>query len=204
MKTLEDSASYAWGLQTAKNLQQQDLFLNPSFVEKGFLDADTTKGKPLFTEEQLRGIERRLQERMLAKISEKNKIQGEKFLAQNKTKPGVVTLPNGLQYQVVKPGNGPKPQMGYIAFVNLIVSTVDGRMIENTAHAGQPIALPVGTMQGYMWTGALALMPTGSTWRFFVPSELAFGADPRSPAGPNAVLVFEVELVNSRPAPTKK
>ncbi|MCX6138021.1 MAG: FKBP-type peptidyl-prolyl cis-trans isomerase [Ignavibacteriales bacterium] len=211
MKTLEDSASYAIGFQTAKNLQQQDFVLNPTFVEKGILDADTTKGKALFTDEQLRGVAMQLQERLKVRHmekmkvqAEKNKTEGPKFLAENKAKQGVVTTTSGLQYKILAPGSGAKPKMSQVVGLRFNCKTIDGKEVDNSNQYGGMVSVPVGAVNKG-WTEALQLMSVGSKWQIVVPAELGFGdRAPYPTVAPNAVLIYELELMAIEPAGHKK
>ncbi len=133
---------------------------------------------------------------MAGKAAAANKVQGEKFLAENKTKPGVTTLPSGLQIKVLKQGNGPKPKATDTVTVHYEGKLIDGTIFDSSLKRGQPASFPVnGVIPG--WTEALQLMPVGSTWQLFIPSNLAYGEHPRpgGPIGPNAVLTFEVQLL---------
>jgi FKBP-type peptidyl-prolyl cis-trans isomerase FklB len=125
-----------------------------------------------------------------------NKKEGEAFLADNKSKEGVVALPSGLQYKVLKEGNGPKPTATDSVVCNYRGTLINGTEFDSSTKHGGPATFPVnGVIKG--WTEALQLMPVGSKWQLFVPSDLAYaergaGAD----IGPNATLIFEVELVS--------
>jgi FKBP-type peptidyl-prolyl cis-trans isomerase FklB len=125
-----------------------------------------------------------------------NKKAGDAFLADNKTKDGVVTLPSGLQYKVITQGTGPKPTASDTVSCNYKGTLIDGKVFDASASHGGPIEFPVnGVIRG--WTEALQLMPVGSKWQLFIPSDLAYG--PRGAGadiGPNSTLVFEVELVS--------
>ena len=211
MKTLEDSASYAIGLQTARNLQQQDFALNPVFVEKGIRDADTTKGKALFTDKQLSvvamSLQKRIQDRQMEKMKvqgENNKVEGPKFLAENKTKPGVVTTASGLQYKILTAGTGAKPKMGQIVGLRFICQTIDGKEVDNSVRYGEVVSVPVGAVNKG-WTEALQLMSVGSKWQIVLPADIGFGERaPYPTVGANAVLIYELELIVIEPAGHKK
>jgi FKBP-type peptidyl-prolyl cis-trans isomerase len=128
---------------------------------------------------------------------EKNKKAGEAFLAANKEKPGVVTLPSGLQYKILQPGSGPKPTASDSVVCNYRGTLVDGTEFDSSFKRGQPATFPVGqVIKG--WTEALQLMPVGSKWELFIPSDLAYGERGTNggPIGPNETLIFEVELVS--------
>ena len=133
---------------------------------------------------------------MAGKAATSNKVEGEKFLAANKVKPGVTTLPSGLQYKVLKQGTGPKPTAADKVTVHYEGKLIDGTIFDSSIKRGEPISFDVtGVIPG--WTEALQLMPVGSTWQLFIPSNLAYGEHPRpgGPIGPNAVLTFEVQLI---------
>jgi FKBP-type peptidyl-prolyl cis-trans isomerase len=140
---------------------------------------------------------RRKQEEKMQAATEVNKKEGEAFLAANKNKEGVVTLPSGLQYKILKEGAGPKPTATDSVVCNYRGTLLDGTEFDSSYKRGQPVTFPVNrVIKG--WTEALQLMPVGSKWQLFVPAELAYG--PRGGAGgaigPNATLIFEVELIS--------
>jgi FKBP-type peptidyl-prolyl cis-trans isomerase FklB len=129
-------------------------------------------------------------------MAETNKKDGDAFLAENKTKAGVVTLPSGLQYKILSEGTGPKPTAADSVVCNYKGTLLDGTEFDSSAKHGGPATFPVsGVIKG--WTEALQLMPVGSKWQLFVPSDLAYGQ--RGAGGgiaPNSTLIFEVELVS--------
>lgn len=126
--------------------------------------------------------------------SDKNKAAGQAFLATNKTKPGVVTLPSGLQYKVIKEGNGPKPTAADTVTVNYEGKLIDGTEFDSSYKRNEPATFPVGGVIAG-WTEALQLMKVGSTWELFIPADLAYGENGPAVIGPNQVLVFKVELL---------
>ncbi len=128
--------------------------------------------------------------------SMQNKQAGDAFLAQNKTKPGVVTLPDGLQYKVITAGTGPKPTANDEVTVNYAGTFISGKEFDSSYKRGEPATFPVsGVIAG--WTEALQLMPKGSTWMLYVPSSLAYGEQGMPPViGPNETLIFKVELLD--------
>jgi FKBP-type peptidyl-prolyl cis-trans isomerase len=136
------------------------------------------------------------QEAAMQKTGEINKKAGDDFLAQNKTKEGVVALPDGLQYKILKEGTGPKPAATDSVVCNYRGTLLDGTEFDSSYKRGQPATFPVsGVIKG--WTEAVQLMPVGSKWQLFIPADLAYGN--RAPApeiGPNATLIFEVELLS--------
>ena len=125
---------------------------------------------------------------------ETNKKDGDAFLAANKTKPGVVTLPSGLQYKILTTGTGPKPTATDSVVCNYRGTLIDGTEFDSSYKRGQPATFPVnGVIKG--WTEALQLMPVGSKWQLFVPPDLAYGTrGAGNEIPPNSTLIFEVEL----------
>jgi FKBP-type peptidyl-prolyl cis-trans isomerase FklB len=147
---------------------------------------------------QLQTEMRAKQEEKLKLAAETNKKAGEEFLAANKAKDGVVTLPSGLQYKILTEGTGPKPTATDTVSCNYRGTLLDGKEFDSSYKRGQPASFQVtGVIKG--WTEALQLMPVGSKWQLYIPSELGYGdrgADPRSGIGPGATLIFEVELLS--------
>jgi FKBP-type peptidyl-prolyl cis-trans isomerase FklB len=143
---------------------------------------------------------RKKQEAQVQQQAEANKKEGETFLAENKAKEGVITLPSGLQYKILTPGTGPKPTANDQVVCNYKGALINGTEFDSSAKHGGPATFPVtGVIKG--WTEALQLMPVGSKWELFVPSDLAYG--PRGAGGgigPNSTLIFEVELVSIQAA----
>src|SRR5208282_3574512 len=125
-----------------------------------------------------------------------NKTEGEAFLAANKSKDGVVTLPSGLQYKILTAGTGPKPTASDSVVCNYRGTLINGTEFDSSYKRGQPATFGVGqVIKG--WTEALQLMPVGSKWQLFIPSSLAYGErGAGADIGPNATLIFEVELVS--------
>jgi FKBP-type peptidyl-prolyl cis-trans isomerase FklB len=133
----------------------------------------------------------------LAKIvGEKNQKEGEAFLAENKKKEGVITLPSGLQYKVIKAGSGNKPKATDTVSVHYQGTLVNGTEFDSSYRRGQPVSFPVnGVIPG--WTEALQLMEAGAKWQIVIPSNLAYGDRGAGPQiGPNATLIFEIELIS--------
>jgi FKBP-type peptidyl-prolyl cis-trans isomerase FklB len=132
----------------------------------------------------------------MQKTGEINKKAGEDFLAQNKTKPGVVALPDGLQYKILKEGTGPKPTANDTVVCNYRGTLLDGTEFDSSYKRGQPATFPVsGVIKG--WTEGVQLMPVGSKWQLFLPADLAYGnRGAGQDIGPNATLIFEVELLS--------
>ena len=139
----------------------------------------------------------------MQQAAEVNKKEGDAFLAANKTKDGVVTLPSGLQYKILTQGTGPKPTPTDSVVCNYKGTLLNGTEFDSSYKRGQPATFPVGgVIKG--WTEALQLMPVGSKWQLFVPSDLAYGQrGPGGGIGPNSTLVFEVELISIKSKPPK-
>jgi FKBP-type peptidyl-prolyl cis-trans isomerase len=202
LKTPKDKASYAMGMNIGNGLRKQSVDIDPAILARGLRDA-FANGKTLLTEDEVRTILTQLQADMrkkqqeLAQVaSENNKKQGIAFLEANKTKEGVVTLPSGLQYKVLQEGTGAKPTVTDSVVCNYRGTLLDNTEFDSSYKRGQPITIPVtGVIKG--WTEALQLMPVGSKWQLFVPSDLAYGErGAGGPIGPNATLIFEIELVS--------
>ena len=198
----KQKVSYSWGYNLGRNLKAQGVELDPQAIARGMADAMGGGSMALKEDEMmacLQAFARELQAKqagMANKASTTNKIEGERFLASNKTKPGVTTLPSGLQYKILKQGNGPKPRPTDKVTVHYEGKLIDGTVFDSSLKRGQPISFDVvGVIPG--WTEALQLMPVGSTWQLFIPSNLAYGEHPRpgGPIGPNAVLTFEAQLI---------
>jgi FKBP-type peptidyl-prolyl cis-trans isomerase len=201
LKTPKDKASYAMGMNIGNGLRKQSVDIDPAILARGLRDA-FANGKTLLTEDEVRTILTQLQADMRKKqqevaqvAAENNKKQGIAFLEANKTKEGVVTLPSGLQYKVLQEGTGAKPTVTDSVVCNYRGTLLDNTEFDSSYKRGQPITIPVtGVIKG--WTEALQLMPVGSKWQLFVPSDLAYGErGAGGPIGPNATLIFEIELV---------
>jgi FKBP-type peptidyl-prolyl cis-trans isomerase len=206
LKTQKDKASYAIGLNIGKSMKKDAVDIDPSILLRGLKDG-LAGGKPLLTDDEARAsmvalqadLRKKQEEKMLVQ-GEANKKTGETFLAENKTKDGVVTLPSGLQYKVLTEGTGPKPKATDTVVCNYKGTLLDNTEFDSSYKRGQPATFPVsGVIKG--WTEALQLMSVGSKWQLFIPSELAYGArgGPGGGIGPNATLVFEVELMSIHP-----
>jgi len=210
-KELKTKASYSIGLQVGQNLgrsfKAQSIDLDTDEIIKGITDG--LKGaKPSLSEAEIKAcmdaFEKELvgkQQEMAAKADaeakvagERNKKEGDAFLAANKAKPGVKTLPSGLQYKVLTEGKGAMPKLSDSVKAHYSGKLLDGTEFDSSIKRGQPATFEVsGVIKG--WTEALQLMKVGSKWQLFVPSNLAYGERGRPSIPPNAVLVFEVELL---------
>lgn len=202
LKSTQDSVSYVIGMNIGQNIKAQKVDVTLEALARGIkdvLDSSTT----LITDEQADVLMNAFQQRMMAKQEEeakaagaKNKIEGEAFLAANKSKPGVRVTESGLQYKVITMGNGPKPKPNQTVTVHYRGTTIDGTEFDSSYKRGQPAKFGVGqVIRG--WTEAMQLMPVGSKWELYIPAELAYGERGAGGSiGPNATLIFEVELLS--------
>ena len=202
LKTQKDKQSYAMGMNLAMGLQRQGVTLDPALVARGMKDA-SAGGKTLLTEDEVRTTLQQLQSDIRQKMESKaheaagaNRKEGEAFLAANKTKEGVVALPSGLQYKILKEGTGPKPKASDTVTCNYRGTLINGNEFDSSYKRGQPASFPVGgVIKG--WTEVLQLMPVGSKWQLFIPADLAYGdSPPTRDIGPGDTLIFEVELLS--------
>ena len=202
MKTQMDSVSYGIGLDIGKNLKAQSIEVNAQTLAAGIHDA-VTGGKTLLTDEQVQKCMTEFQQQLMAKneakaheMGEKNTKIGAEFLAANKSKEGVKTTPSGLQYKILTAGTGTRPTADQTVTVNYRGTLIDGTEFDNSYKRGQPTTYPVSQfVKG--WVEALLMMPTGSKWQLFIPSDLAYGErSPTATIPPNSVLIFELELLS--------
>jgi len=197
LKNLKEKVSYSIGLNMGSNMKRQSVDIDLNIFAKGIQDG-LVGAKPLLTDQEI-------QETMVAfqkEMMEKYKKQGEGFLAENKKKEGVKTLTDGLQYKVIKAGTGKKPKADDTVTVNYRGTLIDGTEFDSSYKRGQPATFAVsgGVIKG--WTEALQLMEEGAKWELFIPSDLAYGERGRPGViGPNATLIFEVELVSIKEKP---
>jgi FKBP-type peptidyl-prolyl cis-trans isomerase len=201
-------ASYAIGMMLGHNWQQQGIDVDLNLVMRGLKDAQSG-GATLLTPQEMQttlaGYQKTLaakQQEMQKELAVKNKAEGEAFLATNKDQPGVVTLPDGLQYKIITDGSGPMPASNDTVSVNYRGTFIDGTEFDGSERVGHPIQFQANrVIPG--WTEALTHMKAGSKWRLFIPSELAYGQMGRPPRiPPNATLIFDVELLSVVPPAT--
>jgi len=207
LKTRKEKFSYALGMdigtQVGGSLKKQSVDVDWNLASEGLKDA-MSGGKTRLTQEEAKAVldevqadVRKQQQEKMQQAAATNKAEGEKFLAANKAKEGVITLPSGLQYKILKAGDGPKPTANDQVVCNYRGTLINGTEFDSSYKRGQPATFGVGqVIKG--WTEALQLMPVGSKWQLFIPSSLAYGErpDPRSGIEPNATLIFEVELLS--------
>jgi FKBP-type peptidyl-prolyl cis-trans isomerase FklB len=194
LKNSLDSFSYAVGLSLANFYKEQGVQnINNALVLKALNDVKS--GKQLLTEQQINAC---IMDYMQISKSEKaspNKKAGQAFLEQNKTKPGVITTASGLQYSIITEGTGARPTGDEQVKVHYHGTLLDGTIFDSSVQRGEPITLGIrNVIPG--WTEALQLMPVGSKWKLFIPSDLAYGDNQAGPSiGPGSTLIFEVELL---------
>ena len=206
LKTEQDKISYAIGVSIMRNFKQQSIDLNLDRIMQGMKDV-RGDGKLLLTDDELtttmttfQADQRQKQMKAAQVATEENTKAGAAFMAANKTKDGVVTLPSGLQYKILKAGDGPKPTATDTVECNYRGTLINGTEFDSSYKRGQPATFPVGrVIPG--WREILPLMPVGSKWQVFIPADLAYG--PRAVSqliSPNSTLIFELELLAIKPA----
>jgi len=207
LTTRKQKFSYALGMNIgtgySQGLKKQSLEVDWNLVTQGLKDA-ATGGKTRLSEDEAKAVltevnneVQKQQQQKTQELAAKNKTEGEAFLAANKDKEGVVTLPSGLQYKILKAGDGPKPTASDQVVCNYKGTLVNGTEFDSSYKRGQPATFGVGqVIKG--WTEALQLMPVGSKWQLFIPSSLAYGerGEPRGGIEPNETLIFEVEVLS--------
>jgi len=189
------------GMDIGRGLTQIKDDIDIKVVEQA-LEATIKGDKTSLTQEEALQVRQEFMQQMQAKrvaeqkvAADKNKADGVKFLAENKSKAGVKTTASGLQYLVEKEGTGAKPKATDTVKVNYLGTKIDGTKFDSSYDRGQPATFPLnGVIKG--WSEGLQLMPVGSKYKLFVPADLAYGENAPGPIGPNATLVFEVELLD--------
>lgn len=200
LETLEQKVNYAIAQNMAQNFEQGGLTIEPEAFAQALKDVRDGV-EPRLTDDEMQSAMQAFQEQALAKreeeqkrISEANAAEGAAFLEANKAKEGVITTESGLQYRVITEGSGVKPSATDTVTVHYSGKLLDGTEFDSSYARQEPVNFPVnGVIAG--WTEALQLMPQGSKWELFIPSDLAYGPGGNGPIPPNAVLTFEVELL---------
>ncbi len=200
-KDLKDKESYSMGYQFGQSLKSQGVEINYDVYTSGLRDS-LGGAKPAMSPEEMQTTVTDLQKRLAAArqkeieaIAEKNLAAGKAFMEENKKKEGVVTLPSGLQYKVLKKGTGKTPKATDQVTVNYKGTLINGTEFDSTYKDGKPVTFSAnGVIKG--WTEALQLMKEGSKWQLFIPPDLAYGNRGLGPIPPNSTLVFEVELLS--------
>ena len=202
LATDKDKLSYSIGVDLGKNFKNQGIDVNPETLAKGMQDGMSGDHVQL-SDQQMKDVLSKFQKDLMAKRSaefnkkaEENKTKGQAFLLSNKSKAGVVVLPSGLQYKIVEAGNGTKPGKADTVTVEYTGTLIDGTVFDSTDKSGKPATFQVSqVIPG--WTEALQLMPSGSTWEVYVPSDLAYGSrSVGGPIGPNETLIFKIHLIS--------
>jgi FKBP-type peptidyl-prolyl cis-trans isomerase FklB len=202
--------SYAIGMMTGHSWKLQDLDFDIDLYARGIKDGQSG-GATLLTESEAQDTVNAFKKKFVAKqqqekivLAAKNKAEGEAFLATNKNNPGVIVLPDGLQYQVITNGTGAIPSSNDVATVNYRGTLLDGTEFDSSDKLGKPGQFEVKRVI-HGCTEALERMAVGSKWKLFIPAELAYGPDGRPGIPPNATLIFELELLDTKiptpPAP---
>jgi FKBP-type peptidyl-prolyl cis-trans isomerase FklB len=201
LKTLTDRVSYGIGLNIGRDFKEQHIDVDPDLLAQGIRDA-MANGEVLMTEEEMQQAMMEFQQEMMAaqekrmtEAASRNLQEGEAFLAENAQKEGVTVLPSGLQYRVIEEGKGKRPTAQSTVTVHYRGRLIDGTEFDSSYERGEPATFPVGgVIPG--WTEALQLMQEGAKWELFIPANLAYGERGAGQViGPNAVLIFEVELL---------
>jgi FKBP-type peptidyl-prolyl cis-trans isomerase FklB len=201
-KTQKEKLSYAIGMEMGKGVEAQGIDVDPDILVQGLKDA-LSNAKSQMSEEELKQMITALQQEMRQKqmqaqeaAAAENKTKGEAFLAENAKKDGVVALPDGLQYKILTAGQGKKPAETDTVLCNYKGTFLDGTEFDSSTHAGKPVPFEVkNVIPGFK--EILQLMPAGSKWQVFIPSSLAYGErGVGNVIGPNATLIFEIELVS--------
>ncbi len=201
LETLEQKASYSFGVDVANRLKQQGVELDVNALNRGIADAYNGSEIALSDEEQLQAktsFQAQLRDQLVkqqAAAAESNMAAGKAFLEENAKKPGVITTASGLQYKILASGDGKQPKDTDTVTTHYKGTLIDGREFDSSYKRDQPASFPVkGVIKG--WTEALQLMHVGDKWQLFVPSELAYGATKRSELiEANSTLIFEIELL---------
>ena len=188
-------------MKMGENFKKQAVPVDPSILARGVRDA-LAGGKTVLTDDEAQSaimdVQKQMHDKQQAEAKaagEANKKEGDSFLAANKGKEGVVTLPSGLQYKILKEGTGPKPTASDSVVCNYQGTFINGKEFDSSYKRGEPATFPVtGVIKG--WTEALQLMPVGSKWQLFIPYDLAYGDAGRPGIEPSSTLIFEVELMS--------
>lgn len=199
---MRDRVSYSIGYSMGKNFKENDATedINPAVVEKGMSDA-MTGDDSLMTQDQMRKAISDFRTDMMQKqqkkqqaLAQKGTQESKKFLAENKTKKGVITTKSGLEYKILKKGTGPTPKASDTVVVDYSGKLVNGKVFDSSYKRGKPATFPVDhVIPG--WTEALEMMHVGAKWRLFIPPNLAYGSrGAGNVIPPNSVLIFDVEL----------
>ncbi|MBN2438554.1 MAG: FKBP-type peptidyl-prolyl cis-trans isomerase [Deltaproteobacteria bacterium] len=205
-KSQKDKVSYTIGVYSGKNLKQQSIDVDPEIMIKGIKDG-LSGDKTLLTDQEMQEAMTAFQKELTAKqaenrkvMAEQNKKEGEAFLAENRKKEGVKTLPSGLQYKVIKEGTGKTPKATDAVVAHYRGTRLDGTEFDSSFKRNQPATFKLdNVIQG--WREAVLMMKEGAKWQVFIPSNLAYGENGAGPIPPNAALIFDVELIKIEAEP---
>lgn len=200
LKTQLDSVSYAVGLNLGQQTLRDSIILNGDAILAGLRDAkDTTKA--LLNSEQIQQVMMAFQQKVMTDKAKRDSVAalsnlatGEKFLAENKTKTGVVTLPSGVQYKVIKDGTGPMPLATDTVVVHYTGTLIDGKVFDSSVERKEPVTFALNSVIPG-WTEALQKMKVGSKWQIYIPSKHAYGPQTAGEIPGNSTLIFDVELI---------
>jgi FKBP-type peptidyl-prolyl cis-trans isomerase FklB len=194
LKTMDQKAAYAVGLNMGKQMKRQGVSLDPELLIKGLKDG--LGDKPGMTDQQIEEVLTAFGQQMTTGQAERNQKNGQAFLAKNKAQPGVQTLPSGLQYKVLKEGTGKTPKPSDTVVAHYEGTLIDGTVFDSSIKRGEPAEFPVGqVIKG--WTEILQRMKVGAKYKVFIPSELAYGPQQKGQIiGPNSTLIFDIELLD--------
>lgn len=202
IQSWDDSLSYAIGVDIATSMKKSSISINPEMLAAGYRDQNDSTA--VFDEDDLKLIMQKFQtiamkkqEEERTRVADENRAKGEQWLASNKTQPGVITTPSGLQYKVLTEGTGPKPTLADTVTVHYAGHVIDdAKEFDSSYKRGEPATAPASIfMRG--WQEALQMMSVGSKWELYIPSDMAYGPGGYPPdIGPNATLVFTVELLD--------
>jgi FKBP-type peptidyl-prolyl cis-trans isomerase FklB len=202
LETRQDKISYCIGMSVGRNLNRDSIAITAEAFLRGVMDAKLDSTKHLMTDTEIQDTMRAFSQEMQLKQQErtrsqatKNITEGAAFLAENAKKPGVVTLPSGLQYRVIKEGTGKLPKLNSKVKTHYAGRLLDGMEFDSSIKRGEPIVFPCdGVIAG--WTEALQHMKVGSKWELYIPPHLAYGeAGSNGVIPPNATLIFDIELL---------
>lgn len=203
LKNQLDSVSYAVGLNLGQQAFRDSIELNAEALAAGMRDAkDSTKA--LLKSDQIQQVMMSFQQKLVADKTRKDSLaasasiaEGTKFLEENKTKEGVVTLPSGLQYKVIKEGTGPQPTVTDSVVVHYTGKLLNGKVFDSSVERGEPATFTLNSVIPG-WTEALQKMKAGSKWEIYIPSNLAYGPQAQGEIPGNSTLIFDVELLEVR------
>ena len=206
LETEKQKLSYIIGYQVGFNLKREGTDIDPSLLAEAVQDA-LNGTEPKLSKEEMQATMKAVQEKKMKEqkvMLEKNEKAGQEFLAANKKKEGVVELPSGLQYKIIKEGTGNQPKADDIVSVNYKGTLINGTQFDSSYDRGQPATFPInGVIQG--WQEALQLMKEGAKWEIYVPAKLAYGSrGAGADIGPGETLIFEVELLEVKNKEPKK